>query len=395
MGYLTFKQYLVGRGGFFVGALFILSIGLFMAPEDTAMRLFPFLFDIMPLVVPAVLLSLWLADEKKYQAEIRKRVKAALGFWSMLIATTLLFALADILIYKAGVGAIVSSYFALLIMIAAFVGISALALVIFKNPALKTLGAVIFCFIFYQVTAGDFIAVSSGMIGLTDAVYLLSLAFGTMVTAFILAARKVWTVKVMQMICLVIILVSGNLILKPLDSSFYLDLSMGKQFSVKEDVKSQLLAVTKPVTVTLFLPRQIMLENPNTKAMARTFKRYINDFSKDAGDMVIFKDLTGVAKDGDFAVIISDSEGREDYIFLPGTNKTAEFEKNLLQKVLKAGGVPEIIIPKDAEAKKLEVMEQDKAVLLWNVTTGLYFGLFIIWAVVFVFYKRRQRKAGN
>jgi len=395
MGYTTFKQYLIGRGGFFVGALFILTVGLFMAPEDTAMRLFPFLFGIMPLAVPAVLLSLWLADEKKHQTEIRQRVKAALGFWSMLVATTLLFALADILIYKAGVGAIVSSYFALLIMIAAFVGISALALVIFKNPALKTLGAVIFCFIFYQVTAGDFIAVSSGMIGLTDAVYLLSLAFGTMVTAFILAARKVWTVKVMQMICLVIILVSGNLILKPLDSSFYLDLSMGKQFSVKEDVKSQLLAVTKPVTVTLFLPRQIMLENPNTKAMARTFKRYINDFSKDAGDMVIFKDLTGVAKDGDFAVIISDSEGREDYIFLPGTNKTAEFEKNLLQKVLKAGGVPEIIIPKDAEAKKLEVMEQDKAVLLWNVTTGLYFGLFIIWAVVFVFYKRRQRKAGN
>ena len=395
MGYLTFKQYLIGRGGFFVGALFILTVGLFMAPEDTAMRLFPFLFDIMPLVVPAVLLSLWLADEKKYQAEIRQRAKAALGFWSVLVATTLLFAFADILIYKAGVGAIASSYFALLIMIAAFVGISALALVIFKNPALKTLGAVIFCFIFYQVTAGDFIAVSSGMIGLTDAVYLLSFAFGAMVTAFILAARKAWTVKVMQMICLVIILVSGNLIVKPLDSSFYLDLSMGKQFSVKEDVKNQLLAVTKPVTVTLFLPKQIMMENPNTKAMARTFKRYINDFSKDAGGMVIFKDLTGVAKDGDFAVIISDSEGREDYIFLPGTNKTAEFEKNLLQKVLKAGGVPEIIMPRATEAKKLDVMEQDKAVLLWNITTGLYFGLFIIWAAVFVFYKRRQRKAGN
>ena len=340
MGYLTFRQYLVGRGGFFVGALFILTVGLFMAPEDTAMRLFPFLFDIMPLVVPAALLSLWLADEKKYQAEIRQRVKAALGFWSMLVATTLLFAFADILIYKAGVGAIASSYFALLIMIAAFVGISALALVIFKNPALKTLGAVIFCFIFYQVTAGDFIAVSSGMIGLTDAVYLLSFAFGAMVTAFILAARKVWTVKVMQMICLVIILVSGNLIVKPLDSSFYLDLSMGRQFSVKEDVKNQLLAITKPVTVSLFLPKQIMLENPNTKAMARTFKRYINDFSKDTGGMIIFKDLTGVAKDGDFAVIIADSEGREDYIFLPGTNKTAEFERNLLQKVLKAGGVP-------------------------------------------------------
>jgi len=170
---------------------------------------------------------------------------------------------------------------------------------------------------------------------------------------------------------------------------------MGKQFSVKEDVKNQLLAVTKPVTVTLFLPKQIMMENPNTKAMARTFKRYINDFSKDAGGMVIFKDLTGVAKDGDFAVIISDSEGREDYIFLPGTNKTAEFEKNLLQKVLKAGGVPEIIMPRATEAKKLDVMEQDKAVLLWNITTGLYFGLFIIWAAVFVFYKRRQRKAGN
>ena len=395
MGYLTFKQYLVGRGGFFVGALFILSVGFFMAPEDTAMRLFPFLFDIMPLVVPAVLLSLWLADEKKYQAEIRQRVKAALGFWSMLVATTLLFALADILIYKAGVGAIVSSYFALLIMIAAFVGISALALVIFKNPALKTLGAVILCFIFYQVTAGDFIAVSSGMIGLTDAVYLLSFAFGAMVAAFILAARKAWTVKVMQMICLAIILGSGNLILKPLDSSFYLDLSMGKQFSVKEDVKNQLLAVTKPVTVTLFLPKQIMRENPNTKAMARTLKRYMNDFGKDAGGMVIFKDLTGVAKDGDFAVIIADSEGREDYIFLPGTNKTSEFERNLLQKVLKAGGVPEIIMPKPAEVKKLDVMEQDKAVLLWNAATGLYFGLFIIWAAVFVFYKRRQRKAGN
>ena len=395
MGYLTFRQYLVGRGGFFVGALFILTVGLFMAPEDTAMRLFPFLFDIMPLVVPAALLSLWLADEKKYQAEIRQRVKAALGFWSMLVATTLLFAFADILIYKAGVGAIASSYFALLIMIAAFVGISALALVIFKNPALKTLGAVIFCFIFYQVTAGDFIAVSSGMIGLTDAVYLLSFAFGAMVTAFILAARKVWTVKVMQMICLVIILVSGNLIVKPLDSSFYLDLSMGRQFSVKEDVKNQLLAITKPVTVSLFLPKQIMLENPNTKAMARTFKRYINDFSKDTGGMIIFKDLTGVAKDGDFAVIIADSEGREDYIFLPGTNKTAEFERNLLQKVLKAGGVPEIITPKAAEVKKLDVMEQDKAVLLWNITTGLYFSLFIIWAVVFVFYKRQQRKAGK
>ena len=52
-------------------------------------------------------------------------------------------------------------------------------------------------------------------------------------------------------------------------------------------------------------------------------------------------------------------------------------------------------MPKAAEAKKLDIMEQDKAVLLWNVTTGLYFGLFIIWAVVFVFYKRRQRKAGK
>ncbi len=395
MGYLTFKQYLIGRGGFFIGALFILTVGLFMAPEDTVMRLFPFLFDIMPLVVPAALLSLWLADEKKHQAEIKQKVKAALDFWSMLVATTILFAFADILIYRAGVGAVASSYFALLIMIAAFVGISALALVIFKNPALKTLGAVIFCFIFYQLTAGEFIAISSGLIGLTDAVYLSSFAFGTMVTAFILATRKAWTVKVMQMICLVIILVSGNLILKPLDSSFYLDLSMGKQFSVKEDVKNQLLAITKPVTITLFLPQQIMLENPNTKAMARTFKRYMNNFSKDADGMIIFKDLTGVAKDGDFAVIISDSEGREDYIFLPGTNKTSEFERNLLQKVLKAGGVPEIIMPKAAEAKKLDVMEQDKAVLLWNVTTGIYFGLFLIWAVAFVLYKRRQGKAGK
>jgi len=395
MGYTTFKQYLVGRGGFFVGALFILTVGLFMAPEDTAMRLFPFLFGIMPLAVPAVLLSLWLADEKKHQTEIRQRVKAALGFWSMLVATTLLFALADILIYKAGVGAIVSSYLALLIMGAAFVGISALALVIFKNPALKTLGAVIFCFIFYQLTAGEFIAISSGMIGLTDAVYLLSFAFGAMVAAFILATRKAWTVKVMQMICLVIILVSGNLIVKPLDSSFYLDWSMGKQFSVKEDVKNQLLAITKPVTITLFLPKQVMLENPNTKAMARIFKRYMNDFSKNAGGMILFKDLTGVAKDGDFAVIIADDEGKEDYIFLPGTNKTAEFEKALLQKVLKAGGVPEIIMPKAAEAKKLDVMEQDKAVLLWNVTTGIYFGLFLIWAVAFVLYKRRQGKAGK
>ena len=129
--------------------------------------------------------------------------------------------------------------------------------------------------------------------------------------------------------------------------------------------------------------------------MARTLKRYMNYFGKDADGMIIFKDLTGVAKDGDFAVIIADSEGREDYIFLPGTNKTSEFERNLLQKVLKAGGVPEIIMPKPAEVKKLDVMEQDKAVLLWNAATGLYFGLFIIWAAVFVFYKRRQRKAGN
>lgn len=361
-GYIKLSDFLKSKAAFGFGLFFVIMClftsfkGGLQIQNFSMSSMFGYLGVMLPFFIPALLMTLWFGAELQaaksekghtekgknkpdYAHHIFARFKAAFGFMLLLLVLTLPYLFAELMINSFLVaGLLLSSYFITAVNVAVYIALCLLAFGLPVNPALKTIFAFLFVVAFnalmLPVTQPFYLGFFSGY----DVVLLIMAAVASLVlAAIIVSVRFSLTQKIMQAICLAVILISVNLITKPFADYMFAELSLVKTFTLQDNAAEIFAELPNKTELSLYVPRYALDENFKNTSYAKVMAAYLRKVAAAGDGNITFTDYTGRYSDGEFAVVVS-GKGEDITLPLPSDYKRGEFEDTLLRAILAKAG---------------------------------------------------------